>query len=298
MLKDKKSKTGITSCLVVFGDGSEDFKNAATRLGEQAKNLKVFSKIEVLDSEKLSALSSRYQNDFNQIKTLTHYPLYFRAIKPWAILTALESKTSHFDVVAYLDAGCEIPNNWVTRRKLKNLLSFTFKNGAIAEQTGYPEKYYSRKNLLEKFNFNPKYVYSGQIQSTWSMFRNSKENIQFMLEWIELSDPKLKFWQDPSAHELKFEDDEFIENRWDQSIFSLLYKNYDLPLKSTYWEYGGKFGSLRGLSIPIHAIRNKTGKSDLPVFHTSTLLALLASVINFFMDKTRRLRKKQSIKSF
>jgi hypothetical protein len=298
VLKNKNLKTNITSCLVVFGDGSDDFKNAATRLGEQAKNLKVFNEIKVLDSEKLSSLSPRYENDFNQIKTLTRYPLYFRAIKPWAILSALEAETRHFDVVAYLDAGCEIPNNWVTRKKLQNLLSFTFKNGAIAEQTGYPEKSYSRKNLIEKFKFNPEYIYSGQIQSTWSMFRNTQENIKFMLEWIELSDPTFNFWQDPGASEMKFEDPEFIENRWDQSIFSLLYKSYNLPIKTTYWEYGGKFGSVRGISIPIHATRNKTGKSKLPKFHTSTFLAILAMAINFFMDKTRRVRKKQVINSF
>lgn len=250
----------------------------------------MFNEIRVLDCESLSSTSTRFKQDLPKIKELTQFPLYFRAIKPWAILSALESKTRNFDVVVYLDAGCELPNNWVARRRLTKLMLFSINQGSIAEQTLYPEYRYSRKSLLNKFGNESTLNNSGQVQSTWSMFKNSESNVKFMLEWIELSNPKYNFWQDPNELELKEEHAEFIENRWDQSIFSLLYKSHSLPLKNTYWEYGGKFGRIRGLAIPIHATRNKTGTSKLPRFHTNNFLALLAVFLNFLFDKSRFLR--------
>jgi hypothetical protein len=282
-----KKSLGISVGLVVFGDGSVDFKAAAHRLGNQAKNLDIFSKVHVFDSELLSALSSRYKNDLIKISSLTEYPLYFKAIKPWAILHLMEESSEKFDVIFYLDAGCELPNNIVSRIKLKRIIKNAYKFGSIAERTGYSERAYTRKNLIEAFEPLSSIDGIGQIQSTWSMFKNTDENVKFMLEWIELSDPKYGYWQDPFGDELHNQDPGFIENRWDQSIFSLLYKKYHLPTKKTFWEFGGVFGNLRGLSIPIHATRNRTGDSKLPVYHKNNYLAFLSLFLNSFFDIVR-----------
>jgi hypothetical protein len=286
-MKKTKFSNSIRVCVVIFGDGSIDFKRAANRLGEQAKSLGIFSKVAVLDSNSLCDISSRYKADLIKILSLTDYPLYFRAIKPWAILSFMEDLNNPYDVIFYIDAGCEIPNNLVTRYRIKRLIIKTQETGAIAERTGYKETAYSRNNLIEFFGSSDWANTIGQIQSTWSMFKNSELNKRFLKEWIELSDPKYKFWQDPSGPELDSQSPDFIENRWDQSIFSLLYKKYELPTKKTYWEYGGKFGDLRGLSIPIHASRNKTGLSQLPVYQTSGVLSVLSLIFNVVIDFLR-----------
>jgi hypothetical protein len=279
-------------CLVVFGDGSVDFKQAAKRLGEQAESLGIFREVVVLDSNLLCQISPRYKKDLMKISSLTRYPLYFRAVKPWAILSFMEDMNKDFDVIFYIDAGCELPSNFVTRSRMKYLIFKAFKNGAIAEKTGYKERTYSRNNLIEFFGSSDWANTSGQVQSTWSMFRNSELNKNFLLEWIELSDPKYKFWQDPVGNELKLQHYDFIENRWDQSIFSLLYKKYGFVTKKTYWEFGGKYGNFRGLSIPIHATRNKTGLSQLPKYHTSNSLSILSLLANLIIDITRPIHFK------
>jgi hypothetical protein len=286
-----KNSNEITVCCVVFGDGSVDFKEAAQRLGKQANNLEIFTDVCVLDSISLSQLSIRYKQDLAKITSLTHYPLYYRAIKPWAILYFMEDSGKKYDVVFYIDAGCELPNNIVSKLRLKKIIKKVYKYGAIAECTGYKESAYSRKNLIDAFEplFSNDNI--GQIQSTWSMFKNTSENIKFMLEWIELSDPKYNYWQDPVGDELNDQNPDFIENRWDQSIFSLLYKKYHFPLKNTFWEYGGKFGKLRGLSIPIQATRNKTGKSNLPTYQTSNYLAFLSLFLNSLFNLVRPIKK-------
>lgn len=286
-----KNSNEITVCCVVFGDGSDDFKGAAHRLGKQANNLEIFNDVYVLDSASLSQLSIRYKQDLAKITRLTHYPLYYRAIKPWAILYFMEDSGKKYDVVFYIDAGCELPNNFVAKLRLKKIIKKVYKYGAIAERTRYKESTYSRKNLIDAFEPLSSIDYVGQIQSTWTMFKNTDENIKFMLEWIELSDPKYNYWQDPVGDELNDQYPNFIENRWDQSIFSLLYKKYHLPTKNTFWEYGGKFGNLRGLSIPIHATRNKTGKSKLPANHTNNYLAFLSLFLNSLFNLVRPIKK-------
>jgi len=281
----------IKVCCVIFGDGSIDFKKAAQRLGKQANNLEIFSDVYVLDSLYLSRLSTRYKQDLVKITRLTTFPLYFRAIKPWAILHFMEDTNKNYDVIFYIDAGCEIPNNIVSKLRLKRLIKKAYIYGAIAEHTGYRESSYTRKNLIDAFEPFSAIGAIGQIQSTWSMFKNSTENINFMLEWIELSDPKYNYWQDPVGAELDEHSSDLIENRWDQSKFSLLYKKYHLPTKSTFWEHGGKLGNLRGLSIPIHATRNKTGKSELPIFHSNNYLACLSLFLNSLFTIVRPIKK-------
>ena len=286
-MKKSKLPNSLKVCVVIFGDGSIDFKRAANRLGEQAKSLGIFSKVAVLDSNSLCDISSRYKEDLVKIVSLTEYPLYFRAIKPWAILSFMEDLNNTFDVIFYIDAGCEIPNNFITRSRMKKLIVKTQDIGAIAERTGYRETAYSRDNLVKFFGSSTSANLIGQIQSTWSMFKNSELNKSFMLEWIELSDPKYKFWQDPVGEELKFQSPDFVENRWDQSIFSLLYKKYRFTTKKTYWEHGGKFGNFRGISVPIHATRNKTGVSQLPKYHTNSGLSILSLLMNLTIDVLR-----------
>ena len=285
----KKSRTlrCLKVCVVIFGDGSLSFKQAASRLGEQASNLQIFSKVAVLDSNSLIQISKRYNNDISKISSLATHPFYFRAIKPWAILNFMEDDVNKFDIIFYIDSGCEIPNNLVSRLRIRFLILKTYKYGAIAERTEYKEIAYSRKNLLDYFELNDWANTSGQIQSTWSMFRNSQQNKKFMMEWIELSDPKYKFWQNPVGEELKFQSSDFIAHRHDQSIFSLLYKKYGFVTKKTYWEYGGKFGNFRGLSVPIHATRNKTGVSQLPKYHTNSILSVLSLLMNLTIDFLR-----------
>jgi hypothetical protein len=287
-----KNSNKMNVCCVIFGDGSVDFKEAAQRLGKQANNLEIFNHVYVLDSASLSQLSIRYKQDLAKIISLTSYPLYYRAIKPWAILYFMEDASKKYDLVFYIDAGCELPNNIVSKLRLKKIMNKVYKYGAIAEYTGYKESAYSRKNLMDAFEPLSSTDAIGQIQSTWSIFKNTDESRKFMLEWIELSDPKYNYWQDPVGAELDEQNPDFIENRWDQSIFSLLYKKYHLPTKSTFWEYGGKFGNLRGLSIPIHATRNKTGKSMLPTFHTNNYLAFLSLFLNGFFNLVRPIKKK------
>lgn len=287
---------GCKVCVVIFGDGTPDFKLAAKRLGKQVENLQIFSKVAVLDSNSLRQISTRYRNDLIKISTLTTYPLYFRAIKPWAILHFMEENNGFFDVIFYLDAGCEIPNNIITRLQLNHLVSKSFQSGSIAEITEYKETQYSRRNLIDRFGSVSWANAQGQVQSTWSMFKNTDFNRTFMKEWIELSNPINRFWQDPKGSELNDQYEDFVENRWDQSIFSLLYKKYNLYVKRTYWEFGGRFGNLRGVSIPIHATRNKTGLSKLPSYHESNFIAILSLFLNFFLDISRPFSIKLKVK--
>ena len=282
-----KKLFSLHTCLVIFGDGTSEFKEAATRLGNQAKSLGVFSEVIVLNSFLLSEFSDLYKQDFDKISTLTDYPLYFRAIKPWAILACMQDARNKFDLIFYIDAGCEMPNNIISRMKLRLLLMKAYCYGSIAERTGYKETTYTRRNLIEHFSLPAKLILSGQVQSTWSIFRNSKKNKEFMLEWIKLSEPKYNFWQNPKVEDLGNEFSDFIENRWDQSIFSMLYKRNHFKTKKIYWEYAGRFGSLRGLSIPIHATRNRTGNSFLPKFHENNLIAIISIALNILADFLR-----------
>jgi len=264
---------------LTFGDGSPEFRDAATRLMEQAKSIGVFSSALSLDHESLVRASPEYAVGKTSIMKLDSYPTYFRAAKSWVIQAGLLGRFGEFDLVCFADAGCEIAVNRISRQVLKSNFKKAYLHGGLAEQLPLPERSWTKKKTMDYFHPRNSHALSGQIQSTLSYWRVDEKNVDLVNQWVLLSDPKLDLWQDPPSKDL--EEEYFIEHRHDQSIFSLLWKQagHLVTPVNNYWLL--RLPNIRSACIPIHTSRNRTGITRLTWASKSNLVAVMGLGINF-----------------
>lgn len=270
----------MKTLFLTFGDGSPEFKAAATRLVEQAKSIGVFSSVLSLDHKSLIQVSPEYSIAQKSIMQLHSYPTYFRAAKSWVIQAGLLGRFGEFDLVCYADAGCEMVANRITRQVLRNNLKKAFLYGGLAEQLPLTERNWTKKKTMDYFQPSDSHALSGQIQSGLSYWRVDEKNIELVSKWCSLSDPKLDLWQDPPSKDS--EADYFIEHRHDQSLFSLLWKEAGLLVVPVNSHWLLRLPNTRSACIPIHTSRNRTGATRLTRSSRSSLVATLGLGINIF----------------
>jgi hypothetical protein len=263
-----------------FADGNSGFRDAAFRLANQASALKIFSRVVFLNDTDLREIDQSWRDTAEILDSRKMMPYFYLGTKAWVIKAALQGNFGNFDLIFYADAGCELPNNCVTKKELGKLFNLAIKHGGVAEQLSYPEKTYTKKRLITFFNLTQSEMNSGQVQATWSIWKNNDKSRKIASQWVNLSNPNLDLWNNPVDNELREQEHYFIEHRRDQSIFSIIWKKNNYFLKPPYWEYGGKLGSIRGRAIPVHAIRNRSGSSMLPLNSESYVLALIGKFIN------------------
>ena len=268
----------MKALFLTFGDGSSDFRAASVRLAEQANDIGVFSSVVSLNHQSLLAVSPQYALAESSIKNLDIYPTYFRASKAWVIQAGLLGRFGEFDLVCYADAGCEINSNRITRIVLKRNMHRALLLGGLAEQTAYTEKNWTKKRTTDYFNASLDHVLSGQVASTLCFLPVNSVSIELANKWCTLSDHKLDLWQNPKNRDEEVES--FKEHRHDQSIFSLLWKQAELPVTPINVQYSLRLAAIRSACVPIISLRNRTGTSRLTKVSRSGTIAIIGLVLN------------------
>lgn len=173
------------------------------------------------------------QNRINQIIGITGSKRGFGywSWKPAVIMDVLQ-KIKEGDMLLYLDAGCHINENGKDK-------FFEYVNQAIAHDiwvTKLPDSHndlaYTKNDTISLFKDNlpnEKVLREGQIQSGIILLVKNSYTSRIVQRWNELMNVNNIHYYDDSASRLP-NDVTFIENRHDQSIFSLL-------LKSNHYTY-------------------------------------------------------------
>lgn len=244
--------------LVSFADGSSDWVDALNRLKKQAEDSRLFSKTVCLTIEEYIALRPSFSQDLQQIRKLDDGPIAYRAVKAWLVRDALRGDFGNFDLVLYLDAGCELNLSRFSTRRLRSKFRRAYRHGGLAEMLAERESDRTKPELLRYLGLSEKERRSRQVQATWSLWRMSQSNLEIAQKWVELSAPSLGLWQDPSLEggaEL---------HRRDQSIMSILWKRAGLYTQEVecHFDMNTFFGRLRRSVIPILTIRNRGGSSE------------------------------------
>ena len=126
---------------------------------------------------------------------------------------------------------------------------------------------------------NQELIYSPKIEATVIFANpNSETAVELVGKWWELSSQDdFKYLLDPNPGS---EMEKFVEHRWDQSILSVLLKNYGLvSLPESTPRYVNKSISLLHYFVftpwPIWAIRNRTSVTKLRHWQTNSLISAL-----------------------
>ena len=268
----------MTRRLFVTYGSHGNYWEAALRVSCQAISMNCFTEFFVFNDDMLRARSKSWR-DWSSALADQDGPRYQQAAKAFLLEWIMDHEQDSNAVVFYCDPGCEFVSNSLTRKKMRALLTSACQTEGIAEQLAYPESQYTKIALLKKLDPEGIHRNSGQIQNTFFVILANERGLSFAKNWVQLINPEKKLWMDPDQSE--FQHSNFLSHRRDQSIFSLLWKTFGYPVKAPYWEFGGKFGNIRGLAVPIHTIRNRSGQTLLPKYQNRAFIGLVGERINF-----------------
>lgn len=228
---------------ITFGAGSEDYNAACDRLVSQATNCQIFDEVIGFKFEDLKQ-DLVFWNQHSEFIQNNPRGIGYWIWKPYLILKTLYNMTDG-DVLIYADSGCEIDV-----RKRNNIL-YMIENISPVEHIIASfvdiEKKWVKKDLIEYLNMdNSIYLDTPQLQASAICIKKNSLTHSLIQEWYTIS---CKYHLIDDSPSISKNYDCFVENRHDQSIFSLLTKKYNV----------GKNVSLDGFAINI--ARNRSGKS-------------------------------------
>lgn len=216
---------------------SSNIQHALLRLQEQANQVNWFHRIHCYTEKQLAS-------DFiNANIDLLSYDIRgfgYWIWKPQVVLQSL-MQMEDGDVLLYMDAGCHLNINGanlfhkyveIVRNSASGFLVFGSKRGTL-------ERQYTKGDIFTYFNITPNdWIYnSGQIHATTFFIRKDPKTVRIIEEWKELMLSHKSFIDDSASITNNALD--FIENRHDQSIFSILMKRnsaHVLPI-THIWSY-------------------------------------------------------------
>lgn len=248
---------------VTAGVGSSSFEKAAIRVSRKLSLFPQITKsVAVTTSELVRVcpkVSETYGNYLNDQTRGFGYMTY----KAEIVNNAFNGMWGPCEGVIWVDAGCEVLANPLTSMRLNYFLRHAKRHGVACFTLDTPEIKYTKRDLFNRFpNIDP--LRAGpQIQTTWFALYGSKGK-QISEQWLEIVLEGIGLMDlSPS---ISGEFPEFIENRYDQSAFSLTCKSAHVPVMRYKPASGiGSWKSkLRAFSHPFWTSRNRSGSSQIP----------------------------------
>ena len=208
-----------------FGGGGQNFYDALNRISEELSRTNIFDEIikfTDIDLKKDSEFWEIHKDFIENNKRGYGYWLW----KPYLISKTFE-KMNDGDILLYLDAGCEVKNddNDSLIELLKKCGQFNF----MYTSTGQLEKAYTKMDTFSKMNMiNDEILNSMQHQACVIFIKKNEITSQFISDWYSNA---CDYHIIDDRNSILKNDPKFIDNRHDQSLFSLLlksdkYKNY------------------------------------------------------------------------
>lgn len=248
---------------ILMAFGSHHISKGFPRFVEQAESMNIFDGIKCFSEKDLD-------NDFKKLwgRYLVKYSRGYGhwCWKTYLLLQVLESMNDG-DILLYLDIGCFL--NPAGRDKLLEYYKMVEESetGILGTQSqvknynGMPETLYYENNwtkgdVFEYFGVreDKKFTHTTQFESGIIFFKKSPLVMQFVKEWQQAYLDDYSLATDSPSKTKNFP--EFIENRHDQSIYSILCKQYKVSYISTNETFQQEDWSLLD-KYPIHARRDK-----------------------------------------
>ena len=258
----------MKTIFLTAGLGADNFKLAAKRLTSQVSDLNLFDEIVVVDEISLRSicptLFTWYTSE--ELRKTTGYG-YF-VWQPALLNAALEGYWGDFDLMVYMDAGCEVLPGFRSRRIFRRLLTKASDKGCVAFAIDTPELQYSKAEVISLLPEIPRDRLKNQIQAG-TLFISRDKGKLLVNKWNEITQSDKKLTNDELG-EQRFD---FIAHRHSQSIFSIVFKLFDFYEEDVVIPFprNSFFSKFKAARFPIWWARNRTGETAVPrilqIFH-------------------------------
>lgn len=230
--------------IILFAFATKDLKKSAQRLLEQAKITDYYDEIKILDPGEFSNDIKSFYDDLKKNQKKRGYGYWFW--KPMIIKNIL-MKLENQDILHYLDVGCHLQKknnrfyeyldflidkgNWILPFQYYVDENLNSKSFSIPERQ---EFHYTKSDLLNYFHlmYNKEITHTPQFWAGSFFIKKDEKSILFLDQWIEVFTKNFELVDDSPSKIKNF--DGFIENRHDQSVFSLLCKMRKVSAISAY----------------------------------------------------------------
>lgn len=198
--------------------GTNNFHNAINRICKEAKEIEIFDKI-IDYSEQNLINDTKFWN--KHVNFITNNK---RGYGYWLWKSYLTKKTlkemNDDDILVYADAGCTINLNGKQRLLEYFNIVNNSKYGILSFDLGHLEKKWTKMDTINHFEAHD-LLETGQLVAGIFILRKCAHTINIVKKWYKgccqynfIDDSASNIPNDPS----------FIENRHDQSVFSILRK--------------------------------------------------------------------------
>lgn len=205
-------------CFLTFSNSL--YAKARKRIVHEASALRKFDKIISLDE---GDLDESYLDKYGGFIKSNPRGFGYWIWKPYVINKTL-SELSEGDILVYADSGCAI--NYKNRSKFDKYINLTMnsKLGILCFSNGFIEKQWDKGDLIEFMECRNRsdILDSMQIMAGIIVVEKNADSLMFINNWCSYVHDNLDLLDD-SPSRAKNEDG-FVENRHDQSFFSLLLK--------------------------------------------------------------------------
>ncbi|ANN62307.1 hypothetical protein OFR22_12970 [Brachyspira hyodysenteriae] len=201
-----------------------DLYLSAIRFKKQAESFNIFDEIFIYNEYNLP-YNEKFEKAFRS-KLVYSRGFGYWCWKPFIVLKTLESMNDN-DILVYADIGCHFNKEGIDR--FYEYLDLVIDNSRLCFKLGLnsPEKKWTKSDLFNYLNVlnNQNITDTPQIFTTYFLFLKNSMNIEFLKKWLQVYYDDFSL-ADDSPSKIK-NADIFIENRHDQSIFSILSKIYN-----------------------------------------------------------------------
>ena len=263
MYKNKK--------ITLFAFASLDLKKSVNRLREQASSSKYYDNIKIITPKDFDYETKLKAKNLIKKGKKRGYGYWFW--KPF-FLSKIMKEINDGDIIHYLDIGCHINKTESNRfyeyldlliDKSKWLLAFQYHTDNIkfSDKIQFPKREefkYTKSDLFDYFKcLNQKEItHTPQFWSGSFFIKKHIKSEKFIENWNKVFEERFYLIDDTPSKVKNFS--EFIENRHDQSVFSLLCKKNFIESLSAYESDWGEKNNLRTwdhiLDYPILAKRD------------------------------------------
>lgn len=216
-LLDSYKKNSNKIYFISYGDNK--FINSINRIRKEAESLDFFDKVYCFTEKDFGTDFIEKHGKF--VKQNSRGGGYW-IWKPYFIKRILEEMNND-DIIVYVDAGSQL--NIEGLERLKEYLDIVkeSKYGSLAFELPYIEKNWTKSDIFVHFNVlkDKRITHSWQLMATAFILRKCEHTIKMVNDWYDVMS-NYELINDSPSIEKNFRD--FIENRHDQSIFSIIRK--------------------------------------------------------------------------
>lgn len=204
---------------ISFADDNSKYKKSLERILHEAKSFDYFDTITAYtnNSPELSDFLQKHQTFISKHKRGYGYWIW----KAYIVLTKLKEINNN-DIILYVDAGCEL--NKEGKERLKQYIDLATVNDLVAFKLPYKEFQYTKGDILTQLQCQREDCYNtNQIMGGVFMVRKCDRMENFFRTLNDMCIKNNYSLVDDSPSKVPNKSG-FIENRHDQSLFSVLIK--------------------------------------------------------------------------